>query len=155
MQYEQAESNIVEVDAVAPSGSDAALLESIRGQLAILSSLASADETVHAQWRRLVDLHGAHVYLMPAIRYLFSGEVRADSDRRTAFDSSQSAFAADELLWIAEEGQRYADVPTTRAAFERASSGSPIGPPRFAPPKRGWSSIRSRRRCSFPHDRGQ
>jgi hypothetical protein len=119
LRYEEAESNIVEIEVVAPPAADEALLTALRSHPALLTPAGSADETLQAEGDALVQSYGGHVYLVPFIQRRFSSPARSSFDARQAFDLGQSVFAADELLWRAETGAAFFDDAWARAAFEQ------------------------------------
>ena len=119
LRYEEAESNVVQIEVVAPSGTDVSLLSLLRSRLALLTPAGSADETLQAEGDALVQTYGAHVYLAPFIRARYDSNARAAFDTRVGFDLSQSVFGADELLWRAETGAAFFDEASTRAALQR------------------------------------
>jgi hypothetical protein len=119
LRYEEAESNVVEIEVTAPPPADETLLSALRSRLAILTPTGSADETLQAEGDALVQAFGAHVYLAPFIQTRYSSNARPTFDTRSAFDLRQSAFGADELLWRAETGSAFFDEAWTRAAYER------------------------------------
>jgi hypothetical protein len=119
LRHEETESNAVEIEVVAPSGADAALLETLRPRLGLLTPTGGADETLIAEGDALVQAHGAHPYLVPFVQTRFDGPSRLNFDARSALDLGPSALAADELLWRAETGERFFDATWLQAALQQ------------------------------------
>jgi hypothetical protein len=66
--YDEAVSNAIEIEAVAPAGDDARLLETLRRRPIVLSWYARVEEPVRAEGQALVATFGRHRYLQPFLR---------------------------------------------------------------------------------------
>jgi hypothetical protein len=116
--YDDVESNVVEIEVVPATGRDAELLASLRSNLAILSSIGTADGTLVGQGEALIEAFGAHVYLAPFIRARWTGIDRWSYEGGGSFDLSDSAFAADHRLWQANAGGGLYGEAWQQAALE-------------------------------------
>jgi len=68
VRYDDAVSNVVEVEAVAPAGRDAELLEALRARPIVLTSLASVEPIIRDEGAALVRRYGPHRLLRPYLR---------------------------------------------------------------------------------------
>jgi hypothetical protein len=107
VRYTQAESNGVEIEAVAPAGRDAELFQQLLQQPVILTWMGGAEKEQFDRAEALIAQYGSHPYLAPAILEIVGGYRQDSFDRLRAMDFSQSAFAAEHLLRIAERGGNY------------------------------------------------
>ncbi len=117
--HEETESNIVEVEVVPPTGTDAALLDILRTRLGLLTPIAGAEEALAGEGDALVRAHGAHPYLVPFIQTRLQGQSRENFDQRSALDFGASALAADEMWWRVETGERLYDEAWREAALRQ------------------------------------
>jgi hypothetical protein len=85
----------------------------------LLGSYGGADAELVAQGDALLGAYGAHVYLVPFIRQRYASQQQPTFGLRSSLDVSDSAFAADELLWRAEAGARLFDATWVHEAFTR------------------------------------
>ena len=67
VRYDDATSNAVEIEAVAPTGADAAVFEALRARPIVLTSMGHADPDVNAEAEALVRAFGPHRLLEPYI----------------------------------------------------------------------------------------
>lgn len=125
LRYEDVESNEVVIEVVAPTAGDSALLSALSTAPAILSPYGGADGELVEQGESLLNTYGGHVYLIPFIRQRFIGRGQPTFDIRSSIDVSQSAFAADEILWRAENGALIFDAAWTRAAYTQVVQAFP------------------------------
>lgn len=125
LRYENVESNEIQIDVVAPTTGDSALLSALSETPAILSPYGSADVDLAERGERLLNAYGAHIYLIPFIHQRFRGRAQATFDFRSSLDVSQSAFAADEMLWRAECGAQLFDAHWARAAYSQVIQSFP------------------------------
>jgi hypothetical protein len=86
VRYDAAESNVLVIEAVAPKGEDARLLEALRTRPAILSRFRPVDEAIRADGLELVRAYGRHRLLKPFLDWL-DGH-RADAVRRVDREGS-------------------------------------------------------------------
>ena len=103
--YDDVQSNVIEIEAVTPSGRDAELFEAIRADPVLLSRFVMTSRP--ARWARLAELieqYGGHPYLVPMIGYVYPGDDRESYDKRVKLVVDRSAFAPDEALWLARLG---------------------------------------------------
>jgi hypothetical protein len=68
VRYDDAVSNVLEVEAVAPAGRDAELLEALRARPIVLTSLASVEPLIRDEGAALVRRYGQHRLLRPYLR---------------------------------------------------------------------------------------
>jgi hypothetical protein len=73
VRYDDAVSNILDVEAVAPTGLDAELLDALRARPIVLTSVASVEPAIREEGAALVRLYGPHRLLRPYLR-----AIRAD-----------------------------------------------------------------------------
>lgn len=86
VRYDSAESNVMVVEAVAPNGEDARLLETLRLRPAILSAEGPMEAPIRAEGQELVRVYGRHRLLKPFLDWL-DGR-RADAVRRVDREGS-------------------------------------------------------------------
>jgi hypothetical protein len=67
-QVEDATSNVVEVDAVAPSGRDADVLPAVRARPIVLTFFARVEPAIRDEGAALVRRYGSHQLLRPYLR---------------------------------------------------------------------------------------
>lgn len=103
---EQAESNEVSIDVMAPSGVDAEIFREVQQQPLILTTLVG-DEDLSSRARNLIGRYDAHPYLAPAILQLVHGQRPETFDQLRSFDFSQSALADELALRVADRGVNY------------------------------------------------
>jgi len=68
VRYDDAVSNVVEVEAVAPTGRDAELLNALRARPIVLTSLAAVEPAIRDEGAALVSRYGPHRLLRPYLR---------------------------------------------------------------------------------------
>ena len=122
MRYDDVESNPVTIQVVAPSGADASVLAAVRTHMGVFTEYAGFDAVLD-QSQALLSSYAGHRYLAPMIRELNGGDdyVGVDQewfDRRSAFDFSETSFAADEALWKARVGGQLFGDAYGRAALQ-------------------------------------
>ena len=76
VRYDDAVSNAVEVEAVAPTGRDAELLDAVRARPIVLTFFAAVEPAIRDEGAALVRRYGPHRLLQPYLRA--TGDVRGD-----------------------------------------------------------------------------
>lgn len=76
VRYEDAVSNVVDVQAVAPTGRDADVLAAVRARPIVLTPLAAVEPAIRDEGAALVRRYGPHRLLWPYLRAI--GDVRGD-----------------------------------------------------------------------------
>lgn len=71
--YDDATSNVIEIEAVAPAGDDARLLDTLRRRPIVLSWYARVEDPLRAEGMALVATYGRHRYLQPFLRQVEGG----------------------------------------------------------------------------------
>jgi hypothetical protein len=122
MRYDDVESNPVTIQVVAPSGADASVLAAVRAHMGVLTEYAGLGD-VRDRSQALLSIYAGHRYLAPMIRELNGGDRylginQQTLDRRSAFDFSETSFAADEALWRARVGGELFGETYARAALQ-------------------------------------
>jgi hypothetical protein len=125
LRYENVESNEIQIQVVAPAAGDAALLSALSDAPAILSSVGGADDDLVERGEALLNVYGAHIYLIPFIRQRFLSRDQPTFDFRSSLDVSRSAFAADEMLWRADSGAQLFDAQWARTAYAQVIESFP------------------------------
>ena len=123
MRCHDVESNPVRIQVVAPSGADARVLAAVRTHMGVFTEYAGSGSVID-QSEGLVSRYAGHRYLAPVIRALYGGDDylgvdRQTFDRRSAFDFSDTSFAADEALWQARAGGQLFGDAYARTALQR------------------------------------
>ncbi len=122
MRYDDVESNPVTIQVVAPSGADASVLAAVGTHMGVFTEYAGSEDVL-GQAQSLLSSYPGHRYLAPIIRALNGGDdyvgvSQQRFDRRSAFDFSDTSFAADEALWKARVGGQLFGDSYARAALQ-------------------------------------